>query len=236
MYAIRCAFCRINSYAAALKAWKDGAIFRSNREGPRGLDGTRKKHLTVERTEAEDIILRLHECPVVTWHKDGSITIVGYNSKSTIVFAKHCTPDGMSARMCGGRFAIDIHSKWGWRTYQVANKITFRQRDGDWKADEITPWMIDQVNRERAKQALSETGYSEFRAWLIVYTQMAAQPSHRNYEKNKLALLHDRSKWRELAACYPEAWRDVERALGSLRKTIYYEHNCIEQKPVAFLG
>ena len=234
---VSCDFSHINSYARAVKAWNDGTVFRGNPGGPRGLVDTRKKHLTVERTEAGDVILRLYEHPVVTWHPDNSVTIKGWDTISTVVFAKHCTPDEMSARLCGGRFAIDIrgHGKNGWRTYR-ADDVTFRERDGTWKVDKATPWMITQVNRERAKQAREESGYDEFRAWLIVYVQMVAAPSQRSYNKDKIELLLDRSKWRELAAGYPEAWRNVERALESLRKTIYRQHGCFEDKPVLFLG
>lgn len=237
-YHVRCNFDRINSYASAVKAWKKGVVLRKNPEGPRGLVNKRKR-MTVEMTAAEDVILRLYEHPVVTWHKDGSVTLSGYNSISTTVFARHCTPDEMSAHLHGGRFAVYIRSKGGWRVYQVGNTITFRQRygAGDWKADEITtPWKIPTVNRERAKQAREESGYNEFRAWLVIYVQMAEAPRNRSYNKDKLALLGDRSKWRELATCYPEAWRNVERALESLRKTIYNQRGCIEDKSVPFLG
>jgi hypothetical protein len=145
----------------------------------------------------------------------------------------------MSAHLYGGQFAVYIKSRGGWRIYQVGNTITFRQRygDGDWKADEITtPWKIPTINRERAKQAREESGYNEFRAWLIVYVHMSDPPLNRSYSKDKLTLLRDRSTWRELATCYPEAWLNVERALESLRKTIYREHGCIEDKSVPFLG
>lgn len=231
---VRCNFNCINSYTLAVRAWNKGVIFRGNPEGPRGLVDKRKKHLTVDLRPTGDVVLRLYEHPVVTWHKDNSVTIQGYDSISTVVFARHCTPDEMSARMCGGSFAIDIKSKYGWRTYKADN-VTFRERDGTWKADKITPWMIPEVNRERAKQARQESRYNEFRAWLIVYVQMTEAP-HKSYLKDKLALLRDRSKWRELATCYPEAWINTDRALGRLRKTIYREHGCIEDKPVAFLG
>jgi hypothetical protein len=233
---VRCNFPAIHSYARALRAWHDGHVFRSSPGGARGLVDGRKKHLTVEKTENQDIILRLYGHPVATWHPDNSVTIKGWDTISTVVFARHCTPANMSARLCGGRFAIDIRDRGGWRTYR-ADDITFRECDGTWKAySKVTPWMISTVNRERAKQAREESGYNEFRAWLIVYVQMVAAPEQRNYDNDKIALLHDRSKWRELAACYPEAWRNAERALESLRKTIYHQHGCIEDKPVPFLG
>jgi hypothetical protein len=234
---VRCNFDHIDSYALAVRAWKKGVVLRKNPEGPRGLVNKRKR-MTVEMTAAEDVILRLFEHPVVTWHRDGSVTISGFNSISTTVFTTHCTPDEMSAHLRGGRFAIYIKNKGsGWRIYQVGNTITFRERDGTWEADEITtPWKIRTINRERAKQAREESGYNDFRAWLIIYVQLAEAPRNRNHIRDKLALLSDRSKWRELARCYPEAWRDVEYALESLRETIYNQRGCLDDKSVPFLG
>jgi DNA polymerase I-like protein with 3'-5' exonuclease and polymerase domains len=58
--------------------------------------------------------------------------------------------------------------------------MTIERQDNTWKADRITPWSIPVVNRERAKQALRETSYQEFRLWLTVYLQMAS-PSRETF-------------------------------------------------------
>ena len=60
-WSIRCTFDPIRSYAQAAKAWKKGCdLFPGCPAGPRGLVDRRKKHLAIERTEAEDFILRLY--------------------------------------------------------------------------------------------------------------------------------------------------------------------------------
>lgn len=235
---IKCTFGRIQSYAQAVKAWQKGVIFRKDDppQAPRGLVDKRKKHLAIERTEAGDIILRLYDHPTVTWHKDGSLTLCGYNSKSTGKFATHCTPPGFYV-MGGDRVHIDG------RTYKLANKLTFYQDGDTWKVkdkSQIEPWSVPVVNRARAKQALEETGYKEFRLWLTTYVQMAASPQARSGgvvpDKKLIHMLRDRSMWRELVTYYPNAWRDPEQVLRSIRQAIYDSHGCIDKKSVPFWG
>jgi hypothetical protein len=233
-FQIRCDFNPVYSYAHAAVAWQTGAIFRRDRNGPRGLISTRKKHMTIEKTPAEDFILRLYKHPVVTWHKDNSFTLSLVNTRSTMLFASHCTPPSMYVSMCGGYACVTVSG----RTYKVGHATTFQKRDGTWKADRIEPWSIPFVNRQRAAQALRETGYHEFRGWLIVYVQMAARPDlglRLSRDEKLLDLLRSR-EWRELVACYPSAWRDIDRVLEPLRQAIYHHYNCIEHRSVEFLG
>jgi hypothetical protein len=134
-----------------------------------------------------------------------------------------------------GTFRVTIDR----RTYKVSDKITFRQRDNTWKPDLITPWSVPVVNRERAKQALNETGYGEFRAWLKVYVQMAARPDGPSGwidNTNVVTMLRER-QWRDLVACrFPEAWNSPDLMLNKIRQAIYQECGCIDHKPVPFLG
>lgn len=236
MFAVRCNFSPITSYAQAVKAWNLGIILRKlrNVDGAPRMLAARKKHMTVQRTEAEDIILRLYEHPVVTWHKDNSLTIQGHTTRSTVVFANRCTPDWMFAQVYGGYFTISVHG----RTYKVSDRITFRERDNTWKADQVEPWSLPVVNRERAAQALADIGYREFRDWLKVYVQMAAVPPvPGKYVSNEdvINLLRSRM-WRELTTHFPDAWHNSNRVLQELRQAVYREYDCIECKSVPFLG
>jgi hypothetical protein len=209
-------------------------IWPKDQDGPRGLIDRRKKHLTIERTEAGDFILRLYGHPTVTWHKDGALTICAHPTKSTGTFANHCTPAGMYVS-ASGSFRVSVDK----RMYKVVNKITFRQRDNTWKADQITPWLVPVVNRERAKLALAEVGYSEFRSWLKVYVQMAPSPSGRAGwidNTNVVIMLRDR-KWRDLVTCrFPNAWHSPDQVLSEIRKAIYQEFKCIDHKSVPFIS
>jgi hypothetical protein len=141
-WAIRCNFSPIQTYAQAVKAWQKAVVFPRDREGPRGLVDRRKKHLTIERTAAEDIVLRLYEHPVVTWHKDHSLTICAWhrNTKSTIAFANHCTPPEMRVSSWSDCLTVTVDG----RTYK-ANRTTFRPRDDTWKADQIVPLFMTMV-------------------------------------------------------------------------------------------
>lgn len=241
-WSIRCTFNRIESYAQAVKAWEKAVIFSRAEEisllAPRGLVDRRKKHLTIERTaEAEDIVLRLYGHDVVTWHKDNSLTISAPRSTvSTGKFASHCSPAGMYVSMWHACLAVTVDG----RAYKVRDKITFHQRDGTWKANQVTsPWVRSSVNRERAKQALQETGYEEFRSWFRVYVQMAPRPDYPhlwNDTEKIVHLLRNRSTWRELAALLPDAWGQPTRALETVRQAVYREYECIDRKLVPFLG
>jgi hypothetical protein len=233
-WSIRCNFDRIQTYAKAVKVWQKAVVFPRSPAGPRGLVDRRKKHLTIERTEAEDFILRLYGRPIVTWHKDGALTIESYPSKSTVAFANHCTPAEIIISKWSNCFAVTISG----RTYKV-HRTTFRPRDDTWKADQITPWSVPVVNRERAKQAFAETGYNEFRAWFKIYIQMAERPaSGYKWLSNPaiVEMIRDR-KWRDLVTCrFSNTWHSPERVLNEVRQAIYQECDCIDQKSVPFLG
>jgi len=237
-WSIRCNFDRIKSYTDAAKTWRNAIVFPSNREGPRGLVDKRKKHLAIEKTAAEDFILRLYDHPVVTWHKDGSLTLNLHPTRSTGVFATHCTPADMHVS-CGWRKSSSVLTDGLW--YKASKPITFRLRDGKWKiADrsQIIPWSVSTVNRERAKQALQEVGYEDFRLWFRVYVQMAAKPNGPHgwlNNRDVVDMLRTR-QWRDLiAARFPNAWRSPDKVLSEVRQAIYQECGCMDKKSVPFL-
>jgi hypothetical protein len=244
-WGIRCTFDRIQSYTDAARTWRSAVIFRSvNRTAdnyllvPRGLVDRRKKHLTIERTAAEDFILRLYDHPVVTWHKDGSLTLNLHPTKSTGMFANHCTPAGMHVS-CGKNRSSAILTDGLW--YKASKPITFQLRDGKWKVadrSQITPWSVPVINRERAKQAFAETGYEEFRLWFKTYIQMAERPaSGYKWLSNPeiVAMVRDR-KWRDLVTCrFSNTWHSPDRVLHEIRQAIYRECGCIDKKSVPFL-
>jgi hypothetical protein len=235
-FQIRCNFNRINSYAEAVRAWEKSAIVFRN--GRRGLVDRRKKHMTVELTPDENVVLRLYDHPVATWYKDGSITLCPYNSRSTVVFANHCTPHGMRTQMCGNCFSVTILERYP-RTYRIKDQTTFRQRDGTWKPDEITPWSVPIVNHERAKQAFHETGYNEFRLWFKVYIQMAERPASgfKWLPNSQIVDMLRERQWRDLVTCrFSNTWHSPDKVLHEIRQAIYQECDCIEQKSVPFLG
>lgn len=240
-WSIRCNFDPIRSYAQALKVWKKAVIFTKDNHPrfPRGLVDKRKKHLTIELTEAEDFVLRLYTHPVVAWHKDNSVTIYSPRAtRSTSKFATHCTPHGMYVSAWNDTC---LCASIDGRTYKIKNQITFRERDGTWKADQITsPWSVRSVNRERAKQALAEVGYAEFRLWFKVYVQMASKPANLAGWLNNEDIIHmlrDRSRWRDLiTGRFPNAWSHPDHVLSEIRQAIYQEYKCIDRKSVPFLG
>lgn len=238
-WSIRCTFSPIRSYADAVKVWQKAIIFPRIPNGPRGLVDRRKKHLTIERTEAEDIILRLYGHAVVLWRKDNSITIYAPRvTRSTGKFASHCTPSGMHVSTWNDRY---LCANVGGRLYKIADEITFRQHGKDWKADQITsPWQKSVVNRERAKQALVTIGYEDFRLWFKTYIQMAAKPyGSASWIDNPsiIIMLRDRNKWRDLVTSrFPNAWSQPDKALSEIRQAIYAEYECIDKKSVPFLG
>lgn len=237
-FGIRCNFNRIQSYKDAAKTWRKAVIFPKDPEGPRGLVDKRKKHLAIEKTATEDFILRLYDHPVVTWHKDGSLTINLYPTRSTGAFANRCTPAGMYVS-CGKHTALAVLTDKLW--YKAEKPLTFRQRDGKWKIadkNQIQPWSVRTVNRQRAKQALKEVGYDEFRLWLETYVQMAERPDSQSEFANnaKLVDMLRNRKWRELVTnCFPGAWRNPDGVLSGIRQAIYRECDCIDKKSVPFL-
>lgn len=243
-WSIKCTWTRIQSYKQAAAAWQKAVVFRSAERTaenyllvPRGLVDRRKKHLTIERTEAGDFVLRLYRHPVVTWHPDNSITIAAPRSTiSTGKFANHCSPAGMHVSMWNQHLCVYVDK----RTYKVVDQITFRERDGTWKADKVTsPWVKSVVNRERAKQALSEVGYEEFRAWFKVYVQMAKTPEGPSgwIDNTNIVTMVRERQWRDLLATrFQNAWSRPDQVLSEIRDAIYKECGCIDRKYVPFLG
>ena len=240
MFSINPNFMPIRSYDQAVKSWQSGVIFPKDRKLgdlalPRGLVDTRKRHMTIERTATLDYILRLYSHPVVTWHQDNSVTISPYLSRSTVMFANCCTPISMFVALHNGQFSVTCAG----RIYKVERQLTLRKRGDAWEPDQVMPWSVPFINRERATYALRETGYKEFRLWFMTYVQMA-EPPMPGYSYldgyQMLRMLQDRNQWRELVRkCGSDAWKYPNKILDKLRHAIYREYDCVEQKNVPYL-
>ena len=95
------------------------------------------------------------------------------------------------------------------------------------------------VNRERAKQALSEVGYEEFRAWFKVYVQMAKTPEGPSgwIDNTNIVTMVRERQWRDLLATrFQNAWSRPDQVLSEIRDAIYKECGCIDRKYIPFLG
>ena len=93
------------------------------------------------------------------------------------------------------------------------------------------------VNRERAKQALAEIGYEEFRLWLKVYLQMAPTPTQAftgsdSTGSSTCCVIASGASW---SRRYPMRGSS-DQVLSEVRQAIYREYGCIDRKSVPFLG
>ena len=185
---------------------------------PTDAVGTAQNGITTQMSVA----LRYHHTDVVTWHPDNSITIDPYMSISTDNFIANALPSMIRthfnhANRRNGEMLIKLaeHNTWSWwddpeaRIYALnpqgrGGSVHLKQDEhGVYQFDEghTKPWRIPVVNKQRAREALANTNYSDIRHWLPAAYQLSAfkpdeiTKSRWVLHNEILSMLDDRSRW-----------------------------------------
>lgn len=258
----------VSSYTQACILWEARRGLRHlassqgyrERYGDAPLADHRRDYMGVSMEADGDVVFRYHDTNVVTWHADGRCTLdLSYASVSTQTFAHELGPSDIRISLdtkyvVGGQAVIGVHT--GHTTmhgYLVPTYTCYRVDDvvtlhvgGERTVvdvDDTQPFIRRAVNRQRAKEARSETRYDDFAAWLrddfspwvmakeaLGQSLKTLRTAHPNCAE-RLRMLEREDDWPILArgcGLVARPWYDVNwrpaRVMADLREAIYHHH------------
>lgn len=228
----------VHSYADALLYWENSKPWKDSKgeHDERPMGHRRKRHMTVRKNRAGDIVFRLYATDVVTYHADGSLSLDPYSSSLTNRVVNDLTPPGIHPFYTFGR-GCALHV--GERAYLIGEGAHLVRVDGTWEMSpdvRTQPFRKVVVDRKVARELLKETNYSDFRAWLMAVRALArTEPEGKVTEWGRRRRFHGldgitrATQVRMLAQLADkEAWLDLARLnatqgqiLEALRNQIY---------------
>jgi hypothetical protein len=208
------------TFAGAMQMWQNAKPWRSEtgEYDPRPIcwEYRRKKHMSIRKGLDGSIIFTLFRIDVVTYHPDESVTIEGYSSQSTNIFARKLLPKGLSVDF-NKYFSIvwiekrelepgdDYRRQSGFNRGKIAVRL-IPAKDGEflWNFAPETPSKPFEVKylKSNARAALKARGYFDFR--LFAKARMALSQDFSEVERvlgkspQYLACLAKRSEWSKL--------------------------------------
>jgi len=234
-YHIRSVGC--HDYASALDLWSTYKPWRGDQDtNVRTIEMTRKRHMNI-RKEENRIVCRLYNTDVVTWYKDGSLSIVPWASKLSDAFASQFLPASLQPYFnCALGACLSVDGL----LYKIDGVINLhrRRRRGNYLWTVTSPtepfekWGYD---RKATKRILENSRYMEFHDWIIAVKRMGSVfPScfwsHLGSNEQILAALADRDQWMRFARV------DLSSSsiLAKLRRELYIAADVKVTKMVAF--
>lgn len=238
---IRCYNDALN-YWGRIKPWR-GTTGSDKNERP--LAGRNKKHMTIRMLNDESIAFRLHGTDVVIYHTDTTVTLHGYPSVSTDMFARCLTPSGICTSFnSGAGMLVHLGRENTTMTHRMANNTVRLMRDdnGDWLPVDpamFEPFVKYRIDTKRANAALKQYGLKDFQAWVKARAAMSNPPANRYMPSSKyhnawhetltkFTIMGD--GWEELFATYGRNAGDV------VRDSIYKIENCIIKTEVPYVA
>lgn len=228
---------RIGSYASAMRHWEKAKPWRGRDDNVRPLGDARRKFHNSVRKVGDDIVYRLYDTDVVTYHKDGSISVVPYHSKLTTSFADRLLPDGIRAYF-NARIGCCIQVMGWFYLMNERSTLVLNRSYGSLSAwvisnlDEATmPFEKEIIDRKLSRKLLLATNYHEFAMWLTGMRIMAGIPS--------VGVLGGRPLWladlMDYMADQPKGWMRMGNSsnsthgiLDAIRKRIYRGHDVLK--------
>ena len=195
--------CRsVEHYSAALEHYNDMPVLKAWVAGRRPLrdnvSGRRKKHMSVRQGADGEIIYRLYSTDMVTYHKDGRLSLELYASNSSQSFQARLSPRGVrfSHRdyeyvvwtrteeyvICGGVHLWDPTLIQGHMLREHTCTLTMVS-DGVWVVDpkDTTPIYDLRVDAARAHVAMVKYDYVGFESFIRARAAMQQQETETIY-------------------------------------------------------
>jgi hypothetical protein len=224
-----------------LKTWDDG--FRPLRDN---VSGRRKKHMSVRQGADGEIIYRLYSTDMVTYHKDGRLSLELYSSKSSQSFQAQLSPWGVRFSYSDYEYVVWTRTEkyvlsagvWLWEPTLMQGHMLrgftctlTMVSDGVWVVDpkDTTPIHDPRVDAARARVALVKYDYGGFENFIRAKAAMQ--------EEETVYAPTSEHKLRHLLPMGVEGWVQVklmsksERAVNELlsdaRLAIYKLENVV---------
>ena len=199
----------VMDYDGAVRFYKSCTPWRgSDADDERPLKGKRTREMGVS-VVGEDVCFRFHNTTVVTWHPDGSCTLIPYTSRSTCLFADRFTPSRVYLTKGGTVLQVDD------MLYPVGDG-SIRIAADKTVSGGVGVFVKRTINRKRANALLATTRYKEYRKWFAaMYPMLQDIPPKWSRRMNPwettLAYLSDDAMWHDLMLSWdgsPNTLRD----------------------------
>ena len=161
----------VGSYDDACRALEAATVTKSGKTRSPGTWGfplgAHYKSVTHIREREGDIVFRLYDTDVVTWHPDNSFTIDSWASKTTAEFASRFTPPGVYLNAsCVLR--LQRGGDWGDRIICHADATVREVAPGIWAPDEdgLRPFRYPVLDQRMAREIRKEYPFADFDNWL----------------------------------------------------------------------
>lgn len=138
--------------------------------------GAHYKSVTNIRMDGTDVVMRLYDTDVVTWHEDDRVTIDNWTSKTTAEFIGRFSPVVSNASSEITYSPAPHGSESGdWRAYWDASMVvcgdgTFRRNaDGGWEPESLDTFQkfhTAQVDTKAMRQLAKDHHLADFRSFL----------------------------------------------------------------------
>ena len=232
----------IRSYADAVAVWNSVKHFRGMvANDPRPLESRRKYHVTI-CVGAGSARLKLHGTNVVTYYDDGRLVIDnGFGSTSTENFARRLTPGGVE--LLSGRGTLWLYAPEAHRAYNIGHgTMTLTPTsNGVWQPVNPKPWFVPRLDKFKARKALKDYGYNQFKAWLQMRERLSVASIGFVGHFSLGDLRGGLKRWVKAVEISQEtSWQRVSSGglLGRLRDQVYVDAGAltVETKPYLIEG
>jgi len=237
---------RMLSYDEALGTWESIKPVRGRDDtNTKPLAHRRNDRLTIRKAN-DDVVVRFHDTDIVTYHPDGTITVSPYASVTTCRVMRDILYPELNPHWKSRHFNIPTFvTEIGGRYFNTPSMFVVDTTKPLWEpVAGYKPFSVPQLNRSKARRALNESGYFDFKVWLETQIKLGVDPRRRSpwraplYGKNQYRLLIARQRggnegWSKLANQYA-VLSSLDTAYARLRHSVYKHAGCIEAKEVPY--
>ncbi len=236
---------RADNYEIIHAYWAQTTPWRNGDPNVKPLGSRRQKQCVVLKS-GDDIICRYYNTDILTVHPDDSLTIIPHQSMSSKQFAHEVLPHGVMFTYEShlGYFLLlrdAARRDWyAWKAYPIdagADGVVVRpgENRGCWTpVSGLGTVEVPHVDRRRAKKALAETRYNEFRAFAHAYKKLARDVEDSRPYWQRCNKLYSNYILLDTLEKGPEAWMtlldktfNLETLLADIRAQIYNETDVV---------
>lgn len=229
---------RLQSFEAALTKYQSIVPIRGRRDqNTRPLVNRKSDTLTIRVDDMENpqsVIVRLYSTDVVTYNIDGTIDLDPYPSRMTCMMV-HSLLGKVSPAWASRDYGIPNHVTYvDGRYYHTPEYCTVDTAtpSGEWQVvGGAKPFSVPQLDRKRAKQALKDVNYYDFKLWLETQIRINLDPrpdrfywktSANNWSPHStVRMLQDGpTGWTEMVS-EMSARCSLKTELDAIRQTVY---------------
>jgi hypothetical protein len=228
----------ITDYTKALSKWEGIKPIRGRRDqNTRPLYRRGDDTKTIRQLSNGGIAFRLWSTDVVTFLTDGTVELEPYASVSTCAFVKAVLGWGSSVHAHWSDRATplpDNVTQVGGKYYHTPQFATLGKVDGTTYRWSLLagsePFEVTTLDKKLTKDALSDTGYNQFKVWLTTQIRIGLDPRQGDsWRRGPYDWSHREVS--EYLTAGPEGWGElvrrmakrceVDRELEMLRRAVY---------------